>query len=93
MERITDKNLEAVVARINAVTNSPATAYTRTADKFEANIGNYHLSHAYGGVSLHKMVGKGGGVTDVFGRGHMPKRELYDLMHAFLRGYDVAKAA
>ena len=101
MQRITDANLQAVVDRINSETNSPMTSYTRTpcdgpngkTFTTDANIGNYHLSWAYGGVSLHRMVNPGGGVTDIFRSGHMPKRELYERMHAFLCGLDATRAA
>ena len=86
MDRITQKDLEAVVARINAVTNSPMTQYAKIDDKYVGQIGNYHLSYAYGGVSLHRMVNEGGGISDVFRSGHMPKRELYERMHAFISG-------
>jgi len=85
--RITEKDLAAVVARINRTTGSPSEPYVGNTEQ----VGNYHISHAYGGVSLHRMVGTGGGVSDVFGRGHVPKRELYECMHAFLRGFDTAK--
>ena len=85
--RITDKDLASVVARINRTTGSPMEPYVGNT----ARVGNYHISHAYGGVSLHRMVNTGGGVSDVFSRGHVPKRELYECMHAFLRGFDAAK--
>lgn len=45
-----------------------------------ACVGNYHLSYAYGGGALHQMTSTGGAVRDVFNRGHMPKRELYNLL-------------
>ena len=91
MNRITDKDLQAACNRINRATNSPATPYMTDPDgKFHANIGCYHLSHAYGGVALHRMHNDGGGVEEVFG-GHMPKRELYGKMHAFLAGLDAGK--
>jgi hypothetical protein len=90
--RITDKDLAGVVARINRTTGSPMDAYVRDeSGRQVGQIGCYFLSHAYGGVSLHRMVGTGGGVSDVFSRGHVPKRELYECMHAFLRGFDAAK--
>ena len=89
--RITIANLEAVVARINRLTGSPATPWRREGDRNRANIGNYHPSHAYGGVSLHRMANEGGGVTTPIGSGHVPKRELYEQLHAFLRGIDVAQ--
>ena len=90
MSRITDKDLQAVVNRINRETKSPAERYAKDGDKYKAHIGCYHLSHAYGGVALHRMHNEGGGVEDVFG-GHMPKRELYERMHAWIRGYEAAQ--
>ena len=89
--RITISNLEAVVARINRVTGSPSTPWRREGDRNRANIGNYHLSHAYGGVSLHRMANEGGGVTTPLGSGHVPKRELYEQLHAFARGLEIGK--
>lgn len=91
--RITIANLEAVVARINRVTGSPSTPWRREGDRNRANIGNYHLSHAYGGVCLHRMANESGGVTTPLGSGHVPKRELYEQLHAFLRGIEVAQEA
>jgi len=91
MDRITDKHLQAVVDRINATLGKPAAPWTRDGDKFTANIGNYHLSGDYGGKALHQMATDGGGVHDIFG-GHMPKRELYERMHAFLRGIEAKSA-
>lgn len=86
MERITKKNLEAVVERLNRITNNPTEPWTRDeAGKLTANLGNYHLSGAYGGYALHQMLTDGGGIRDLFG-GHMPKRELYDRMHAYISG-------
>ena len=89
--RITIANLEAVVARINRITGSPATPWRREGDRNRANIGNYHLSHAYGGVSLHRMCNESGGVTTPLGLGHVPKRELYEQLHAFARGLEIGK--
>ena len=89
MDRITQKDLEAVVNRINAVTGNPETPWKprESGQGMSANIGNYHLSGAYGGVSLHRMMSDGGGVEDVFRCGHMPKRKLYDKMQAWLDGW------
>ena len=85
MERISVNNLQAVVDRINKVTGNNPASYTKTETGFTGNIGNYHLSGAYGGYALHQMVNDGGGVRDIFG-GFRPKRELYDLMQAYLKG-------
>lgn len=85
--RITISDLEIVCARINKVTNSPAESYTKSAEgKYTSNPNNYHLSGAYGGYNLHRMCNEGGGINNVFSCGHIPKRELYDRMQAYLNG-------
>jgi hypothetical protein len=83
-DRITQKDLEYQVATINEITKSPAQPWN--AETKKANIGNYHLSYAYGGVTLHRMVNEGGGVTTPLGSGYRTKRELYEKMHAFIAG-------
>jgi hypothetical protein len=89
MERITEKQLQAIVDRINRITKSPETAWTKVSDgKITANIGNYHLSHAYGGVCLHRIMSDGGGVHDIFRCGHIPKRDLANRMWAYLAGLE-----
>ena len=45
-QRITQSDLQNVVDRINSVTNSPMQPW----EDGTAQIGNYHLSGAYGGV-------------------------------------------
>jgi len=89
MERITQKDLEAVVNRINIITKSPTSSYTKNPDgKYTPNGGNFHLDGAYGGWKLVRMCKDGStGVEDVFHSGYCSKRELYNLMHAFIRGY------
>jgi hypothetical protein len=94
MQRITLSDINAVIARINRETNSPADPYVRNADgKLVAQPGCYHLSRAYGGYSLHRMVNESGGCSDVFYCGHVPARELFNRMHAFLAGINQARAA
>jgi hypothetical protein len=91
MSRITDKDLTSLAAMINRATGSPADCYGSDGDKVRANIGNFHISHAYGGVSLHQMATSGGGVHDVFRCGHITKRELYIRMNAYLDGLNSAR--
>lgn len=92
--RITLSDINAVIARINRETNSPAEPYSQdSAGRLVGNIGNYHLSRAYGGYCLHRMANDGGGVHDVFSCGHVPPRELYNLMHALLAGFNINRAA
>ena len=88
--RITEKDLQATCDRINRMLDQPHEPYARIEGKFVANIGCYHLSHAYGGVALHQMASEGGGVRDILG-GHLTKRELYERMHAFIKGLEEVK--
>ncbi len=90
-KQVTKAQLEAVVERINRITKSPLTSYTKhKSGKFTANIGNYHLSWAYGGVALHRMCSDGGGVSDVLSIGHTSKRECLNSMFSFIRGLESA---
>jgi len=90
MKRMTLDHLNAIVARINRMTNSPLEAWTKDATgKHHANISNYHLDGAYGGYALHRMVNVGGGVKDIFG-GHYSKQELSKRMFAFIAGLEAA---
>lgn len=90
-QRITQKNLEALATIINEETGNPVEAYVRNEEgKLVAQPGNYHISYAYGGAALHRMANEGGGIRDIFG-GHMPKRELWERMHAFRRGFEAAQ--
>lgn len=91
MKTVTLKTLEAVATRINVMTGNPLESYYRVDGHSIAQIGNYHLSGAYGGYALHRMHNLGGGVSDVFQCGHVPKRELLDRMYAFIAGYNTAK--
>jgi len=88
--RITDKDLQAVVDRINRAIGTPMTPYKPydPAIGAQPNANNFHLSHAYGGVCLHQMSSREGctGIRTVLCGGHVPKRELYNLMHAYLAG-------
>ena len=87
MNRITDKDLIAVVARINRVTNSPDKPYVDG----KPQAGCYHLSHAYGGVALYRMALPMPLPSAHIFYGHGTKRELYDKMQAWLAGYELAK--
>jgi hypothetical protein len=90
--RVTIARLEAVVARINKLLDCPADPYSKQEDgTYKANVGNYHLSFAYGGVSLHQMCSEGGGVRDVLRIGHVSKRELESGLHAFIAGIETAE--
>lgn len=89
--RITTAQLETLVARLNRITNSPETPWTRVDGRNVANIGNFHLSFAYGGVCVHRMSNATGGASTPIVSYHVPKRELFDLLHAFIKGIEFNK--
>lgn len=90
--RITDKMLEARVAYLNKITKSPDTPYSRDENgRSKANVGNFHLSHAYGGVCVHRMHNEGGGVTAPIVNYHTTKRECMDGLNAFISGLEFAR--
>lgn len=88
-DRITQRDIGIICGCINKKTGSPSAQYTRTSDgKYNANIGCYYLSYAYGGVKLERISSSGGGCTDISQQGFDTKRKLYDWMRAFLDGLD-----
>jgi len=90
MERITQKDLERMVLRINRALNRPETPYGKDENgRFKANLGNFHISGAYGGVALEEIQTNGGGVRRVSTDGYGTKRQLYTWMTAFLSGIEV----
>ncbi len=94
MSPVTIKDLEAIVNRINRITESPLIPWTcNKSGKYRANIGNYHLDGAYGGWALHRMVSEGGGITDVLRVGHVSKREIQKLMFVFITGLEERNAS
>lgn len=78
MERITQKHLEVLLARINTVKGFGSNPPYST-------VGSYTLDWAYGGVKLEMYVSTGGGVQSIT-EGFDTKRATYDKMRAFLAG-------
>lgn len=86
MKRITRADLDGAVDLLNRIAGTPTRPYrfgTRT-----PNIGHYHIDNAYGGWALHQMVNEAGAERDIFNMGHMPARELYNLIHAYRKGME-----
>lgn len=75
---------------LNRIMHRPEAAYTETIEdgkkRYKANIGNYHISYAYGGACLHETATEGGGVHCPVGNYHRPKRELLEAMDNFMEG-------
>ena len=84
--RITDSMLEACIRRLNELTGSPLTPWSQVDGRNVANVGNFHLSGAYGGVCVHRMHSTSGGVTTPIISYHTTKRELYDRINSFMDG-------
>ena len=89
MERITEKQLDSLCDYINKLTGSP-TDY-RNAETGKINVGHYTISHAYGGVCLHRICNDGGGCSTPLSHGHISKRELYNEMQAFIKALDAVR--
>ena len=86
MNRLTKGMLERKADYLNKILKTPAEAYRKEGDRYRANIGNHHISYAYGGACLHRMSNESGGVSSPVVEGHVPKRELINLMEAYIRG-------
>jgi hypothetical protein len=84
--RITTAKLQSQVDLLNQLTNSPMTPYSKSEKGYNANIGNYHLGFAYGGVILYRMDTTGGGVKDIFSCGYMTKKEIHLMIKSYIYG-------
>ena len=89
--RVTEKMLQNQVDYLNELTGNPPTSWTRQDGRNRANIGNYHLYFAYGGVCLHQVTNEGGGVKTPIGGGCVPKKELHGKLSAFIEGIELSK--
>ena len=58
---------------------------------FCSNVGNFHIDQAYGGYMLARVCNTSGGISRPLSHGHIPARDLYERIHAYLRGLDDAK--
>ena len=91
-QRITEKDLNGAINRLNRITNSPATYSDKQENgRFKSNIGHYHLDFAYGGVKLMRTVNESGGVTCPIAMGYETKKEAYYMIHAFINGIESVK--
>lgn len=83
MRLITERELYAAVERLNATVNGEP--------KPERNApGTYFLQGAYGGWQVLRTAINGRGCESVT-YGYVSKPALYDLIHAYIRGYEAAR--
>ena len=92
--RITLADIEQQVALLNTITGSPMTPWSKLetpegGHTMSANIGNYHVSQQYGGVCIHRMHSAGGGVSTPIFYGHLPKRDAFNRLVAFIQGVSI----
>lgn len=82
--RITDRDLENLVKRINKITGSPEECYKNNV----AQVGNYCIDVAYSGVRLVRVISDKGGITVISHDGFGTKKELYNFMIGFINGLE-----
>lgn len=86
--RITVKDLESMIERLNIALGKPTDAYVK--DEYGRLVGNRGvlvLDAAYGGYNVSMMANEGGGEHgNVLGGGRGTKREVYDRLYAALCG-------
>ena len=88
MNQITKKMLQGKIDLLNELTGSALNRFEMVDGKYRSQIGNYHLSMQYVGYALYRKVNEGGGINDIFSRGHGTKRELYALICAYISGIE-----
>ena len=92
MTRITEKNLDARANVLNSLFKVNPIPYIFTGQSMRSNEGTFLISKGYGGYCLERISNNVGGVRDVFRCGHIPARQLFDLMGAYIYGiYDAQK--
>lgn len=90
--KITDAHLNSLCDTLNILTDSPSTPYKPNKEgKLIACPGNFHISHAYGGVCLQRIHNEGGAVSNPLSSGHITKRALYNEMQAMIRGIELVQ--
>jgi hypothetical protein len=89
MERMTKNKLKARLDWVNDALGLPREAYSMTSEGLRANVGTVTLDWCNGGVRVCRMVGPGGGETDLSMRGNM--REAATYLDAMLTGINIAR--
>jgi hypothetical protein len=94
--RTNKKELTMLVTRLNDITGNPQESYSVIVDEngtkiISANIGNYHLDFAYGGVSLSQIVSEGGGTRYISTCGKVTKAALATWIRAYIAGIELIK--
>jgi|OM-RGC.v1.031574757 hypothetical protein len=88
-ERMTKTKLKFKLDLVNDALGNSRESYTMTDEGLRANVGTITLDWAYGGVRVCRMVGPGGGETDLSMRGTM--REAATYLDAMLTGINIER--
>lgn len=91
--RITMNNLRNLCGILNRMTGNPQQPYAdgRSADgSLIHNTGCYYIS-GRNGMAMLVQMSSGGGEACPLGYNYHTKAELFDLIHAFLSGYELAQ--
>jgi len=80
--RITISDLENRLFDLNESKGTPSKPYSPSGTGIKSNVGNYHLSRAYGGHNVHQMVNDGGGIKEPAGGGYVTKRECLERINS-----------
>ena len=88
MNRITQSQLQGKIDLLNELTGNPLNRFEMVDGKYRSQIGNHYLSMQNGGYALYRIVNEGGGINDIFSRGHGTKRELYGMICAYTSGIE-----
>ncbi len=91
--RITEKQLQHLVNRLNKITGQNLQPYDMTKTKNRANVGTYLLDAAYGGWQLAQICNENGGQDLPLGGGFEPKRATYEKIRAFILGIEAEREA
>ena len=93
MDKIKISDIERKLAYPNELTGNPVEPWKKNGEPGNrANVGNYHLSQAYGGFGINRMSNGAGGCHDPIFCGHRTKRECYNLLCSYVRGIENERA-
>lgn len=83
------KMIQNKLDRLNQLTGNPKEPWVRTDEGFKAQVGNFHLDRAYGGVQLVRMVNTSGGDTNMSSR--VSESQMLEILSTLLNVRDELK--
>jgi hypothetical protein len=92
-DNYTKTKLKALVDRLNELTGSPMQTYAPPNGQgtHVPQVGNWHISQAYGGYCVARIVTESGGCSQPIWEGHVPARLACLQTIAFLKGLEFRK--